>query len=313
VPPLMMSVTVSLLITQRITRKSFDEAQILTKGIPFLPAELPELLEDESAPIQALDLCTRPYGLELPGAARLPPEAPVRVVEEALDCEVNGEQVDDFPVIVDGDRCIGFATRARLEAAMASHLQDAEVVPSVTAQRFSVTSPSGMPVAVATRSWFLDTGTPSVWATPLHVGTGDSSASPPERGRPSLDVTPLPVGRRLTSESTSECLVQVAQLAESPPHTVLHNMPGSRMYSLFAKAGVRVASVVADDGSFCGMVTRKGLIATLRRPPPDDDLAQGPRRAVSSEDLSGLGSSDDSDGAETVSLLQVARVGDRGL
>ncbi|CAK0797764.1 unnamed protein product [Prorocentrum cordatum] len=132
VPPLMVSVTVALLINQMINTKSFDEEQILSKGIPFLPAELPALLEDEDMHIQALDLCTHPLGFELPGPARLPPEASVRVVEEALACEV-----DDFPVIGPGDRCIGFATRARLEAAMASHLQDTQVTQSVRPQRFS--------------------------------------------------------------------------------------------------------------------------------------------------------------------------------
>ncbi|CAK0797756.1 unnamed protein product [Prorocentrum cordatum] len=124
-------------------------------------------------------------------------------------------------------------------------------------------------------------------------------------GRRPADLSPLPpVGRTASSQSASEGMVQVEQLAESPPHTVLYNMPGSRMYSLFAKAGVRVASVVDADGSFCGMVTRKGLIASLRRP-PDNNLVLGRRTAVP-EESSDHGSEDDSDGAETMSLLQVS-------
>lgn len=298
IPPLMVSVTVSLLFNQWINPKGFDEEQILRKNIPFLPPELPAFLEEESGktPIQAMDLCSYPLGVELPQAARLLPEAPVKTVEEALTCEV-----DDFPVIVE-DRCVGFATRARLEAALASHQQDFQVSYS-TPQRYCAEH-DGDASGWDRSSWFLNTG-PSPAFTPK---PSLRYAVSPAMGTP-------PLSRTMSTQSAYDGMVQVAQLAEKPPHTILHDMPGSRMYSLFAKAGVRVASVVSDNGSFCGMVTRKGLIATLRRPP--EQLSCQIREALTSRSQETMLAESDgeaeSDGAETVSLLKVARVGPGGL
>jgi len=53
IPPLMLSVVISLLLNRLINDKGFDEEQILRKGIPFLPAEPPGAMEE----VTAAELC----------------------------------------------------------------------------------------------------------------------------------------------------------------------------------------------------------------------------------------------------------------
>lgn len=103
--PLMLSVAVSLLLNRLCSRAGFDEEQIRRKGIPFLPAEPPQRL----ARARAADLCDR-----LPQEAVLAPEAPPSALRRAL--EQRG--VATFPVVRDRRTCVGFTTRARLEAAL---------------------------------------------------------------------------------------------------------------------------------------------------------------------------------------------------
>jgi len=107
IPPLMLSITISLILNQLCNERGFDEEQILRKSIPFLPPEAPKGLDRAVAH----DLCDM-----LPQQAVLPEQAPVRLVRDALA----QSEVCDFPVLRDGRICIGFTTRARLEAAMAS-------------------------------------------------------------------------------------------------------------------------------------------------------------------------------------------------
>merc|ERR1712139_728957 len=56
----------------------------------------------------ALEFCQH-----LPEAAKLPTEAGVALIRAAL----SQDNVDDFPVL-DGQKCIGFTTRKRLQAAL---------------------------------------------------------------------------------------------------------------------------------------------------------------------------------------------------
>jgi len=109
IPPLMLSVTVSLTLNQAFNVRGFDEEQILRKNIPFLNPD-PPLVLDRYIAEDLRDHC--------PEDAVLPPEAPVDVVERALACK----EVQDFPVckgVDDSNRiCFGFTTRNRLDAAL---------------------------------------------------------------------------------------------------------------------------------------------------------------------------------------------------
>lgn len=103
--PLMMSVTISLLLNRLFLKSGFDEEQILRKNIPFLPPEPPPGLSR----VPALELCDL-----LPATAVLPPDAPVAAVRRALE----QLEVSSFPVVRGSGVCLGFVTRARLEAAL---------------------------------------------------------------------------------------------------------------------------------------------------------------------------------------------------
>mmetsp|Transcript_50894 Transcript_50894/g.142423 ORF Transcript_50894/g.142423 Transcript_50894/m.142423 type:complete len:752 (+) Transcript_50894:112-2367(+) len=109
IPPLMLSVTVSLLLNKACNERGFDEEQILRKGIPFLNPEPPLILDS----CIASDLVDA-----LPEHAVLPPDATVQEVRRALQ----SAELMDFPVVRDGpmglNTCIGFTTRGRLEAAL---------------------------------------------------------------------------------------------------------------------------------------------------------------------------------------------------
>lgn len=105
-PVLMMSVTISLLLNKRCLKSGFDEEQILRKNIPFLPPQLPSMMDFKTAG----DLCERP-----PVQAILPPATPVWMVLRALKV-YKGKHY--FPVVNDDLTCIGFTTRQRLKAAL---------------------------------------------------------------------------------------------------------------------------------------------------------------------------------------------------
>merc|ERR1719210_3322513 len=113
VPPLMLSITVSLLLNQLINERGFDEEQILRKNIPFLPPEPPKQMDCKVAS----DLGDAQYEQAL-----LPPEASLQKVRQVL----GQTDVSHFPVVRDDKVCIGFTTRARLEAALRSREEDDE-------------------------------------------------------------------------------------------------------------------------------------------------------------------------------------------
>ena len=50
------------------------------------------------------------------------------------------------------------------------------------------------------------------------------------------------------------------------------DMPAPRLYALFAKANERAICVVSRNGSFCGIVSRVGLIRAARRGPSGEVL-----------------------------------------
>merc|ERR1711879_986985 len=105
--PLMLSVTISLCLNNLCLRRGFDEEQIIRKAIPFLPPEPPKSLSR----VPARDLCDL-----LPHAVVLPERAPTQMVQRALD----EPEISNFPIVRDGNYCVGFTTRARLESAMES-------------------------------------------------------------------------------------------------------------------------------------------------------------------------------------------------
>jgi len=105
VPPLMLSVVVSMVTARLCKERGYDEEQVLRRNVPFLDAEPPECMRE----MRAFDLCD-----PLPAEARLAPEATTRAVSLALR---RRDQLE-LPVIRDGGICIGFTTRGRLEAVL---------------------------------------------------------------------------------------------------------------------------------------------------------------------------------------------------
>ncbi|CAK0842140.1 unnamed protein product [Prorocentrum cordatum] len=106
VSPLMLGIFISRGVSKAINKLSYDEALMLKKGVPFLEADLPHEMDRHE--VVAGDICD-----SLPSVALLPPEAPVRKVQLALQ----RWEVANFPVVSSGV-CIGLVSRARLEAAM---------------------------------------------------------------------------------------------------------------------------------------------------------------------------------------------------
>jgi len=224
IPPLMLAVTISLLINKLINERGFDEEQILRKAIAYLPPEPPRLLDRTVA----LDLRD-----ELPPEAVLASEADFAVIKAALQVK----KVDCFPVLKEGQegpRCIGFTTRARLQAAM----EVWEAAGFLTTSRNNAGNASASEMeAVA------------------HAANGGGEE---QMGRW--------VSAAVARESSfSGSLLPVKRLTERAPYTILEDMPGPRLYALFAKAGAKAACVISEKGEFRGMISRTGLIETTRR------------------------------------------------
>jgi len=105
VPPLMLSVVVSLVLARICKDRGYDEEQVLRRQVPFLEPEPPAGMDR----MLASQLCE-----DLPEDAKLQPESTVRAINLALQ----RRSMTDFPVIREGGVCIGFTTRERLEAAL---------------------------------------------------------------------------------------------------------------------------------------------------------------------------------------------------
>lgn len=104
VPPLMLSVCISLLLSRVFKEKGFDEEQLLRRKVPFLEPEPPMWMDN---------MIAKDLREDLPREAILPQEAAARDVLRALECP----EVDDFPVVHNGV-CLGFTTRDRLRSAL---------------------------------------------------------------------------------------------------------------------------------------------------------------------------------------------------
>jgi len=169
---------------------------------------------------------------KLPPEARLPPEAKAGLVARALEAK----EVFDFPVLR-GNVCVGFTTRERLESALrgCAHPRDGGEL-------------SGRSLE--------DGGAKAPLARHEDLDDGEEG----ELGR--LISGSLISGIGVLSVSAN---MPVDKLVDPVPYTVLEDMPAPRIYALFAKAGMNTACVVSEANEFRGMISRKGLIANVRR------------------------------------------------
>mmetsp|Transcript_1153 Transcript_1153/g.2555 ORF Transcript_1153/g.2555 Transcript_1153/m.2555 type:complete len:745 (-) Transcript_1153:54-2288(-) len=104
VPPLMLSVVVSLSFARFFLDRGYDEEQLVRRKVSFLEPEPPHKMEN----MEASQLCD-----PLPPEARLPEEATMAQVSRALSTDLAS-----FPVLKTGQICVGFATRERLSTAL---------------------------------------------------------------------------------------------------------------------------------------------------------------------------------------------------
>eukprot|EP00929_Paragymnodinium_shiwhaense_P007820 TRINITY_DN111723_c0_g1_i1.p1 TRINITY_DN111723_c0_g1~~TRINITY_DN111723_c0_g1_i1.p1 ORF type:complete len:764 (+),score=124.79 TRINITY_DN111723_c0_g1_i1:202-2493(+) len=171
----------------------------------------------------------------LPPGATLPVDAPVAAVKQALQLK----DIEDFPVIKHGNICIGFTTRSRLAAALLARKikDDGTVDESQPGQR----SPSRLN---------------SVRSDEISL------------------LLSADVGRVSSEVGGIDALMPVGRLADKVPYTMMHTMPAPRAYGMFAKAGIRAAALVTEEGKFRTMITRRGLILTARRLEEDFEKGQ---------------------------------------
>eukprot|EP00747_Dinoflagellata_sp_TGD_P149369 gnl/TRDRNA2_/TRDRNA2_177003_c0_seq17.p1 gnl/TRDRNA2_/TRDRNA2_177003_c0~~gnl/TRDRNA2_/TRDRNA2_177003_c0_seq17.p1 ORF type:complete len:473 (-),score=58.78 gnl/TRDRNA2_/TRDRNA2_177003_c0_seq17:336-1754(-) len=256
ISPLMLSIMVAHVVARSISHQPFDELILMKKGVPFLDADVPE---DYSAEITAIDLCEAPCT-----EALLSPEPTIREVESALELK----DAATFPVINEKQQCIGLATRSRLEAALKAYRTGEE----------AGMSSSGL----SDGSWF-----------------SPQSGNPDDRYLADLDKElglnkiikhiVMPFSKQQNAEPGSPKVgpgsslqsLPVTRIMDPSPFVVFEDMPVSRFYSLFAKAGVMVAVVVSKTGEFCGIITRSHLISGMRNAHMPQKSSNGCRRQVS--------------------------------
>jgi len=220
-------VTASLLLNRAINPKSFDEEQILRKGIPFLPGEPPEGMDV----VQALELVD-----DLPEAAVLPPEAKLSRVHLALQAE---PATNLFPVVKvvrtsmlhkqeQHQVCLGYTTRDRLLAAVEA-----------------VSSREGQTVTEVDEE-------PDYFRRSFSRSIVERSFS---------DIYDL---EGPSPGNVRDRLVPVFRLVDRSPYTLLEDMPAPRVYALFAKAGAQVACVISERGKYLGTISKPGMIDKTR-------------------------------------------------
>jgi len=225
VPPLMLSVVVSLILSKLFLSRGYDEEQLIRRKVAFLEPEPPHAMDR----LQAVDLYDN-----LPAQAKLTEEASASDVAKALKTDVT-----DFPVLKSGGVCMGFTTRERLEAALTACAKRGQQEAQQGAQGGDTPGGGLIGARSAEGAQQSDEGV-------FERLISDSIVS-------SFGV--LPAGAKLP----------VGRLVDPVPYTILEEMPAPRLYALFAKAGVNTACVVSETGEFKGMISRKGLIHHTRR------------------------------------------------
>jgi len=226
VPPLMLSVVVSLILSKFFLSRGYDEEQLIRRKVAFLEPEPPHKMDR----LLALDLYDK-----LPPEARLMEEAWAADVDKALRTDVT-----DFPVLKRGGVCVGFTTRERLEAALQACAQRGQQEAQQGGFLGGETPGGGL--IGAGRSEGAQQSDEGVFERLISDSIVSSFGAIPAGAK-------LPVGR----------------LVDPVPYTILEEMPAPRLYALFAKAGVSTACVVSETGKFQGMISRQGLIQHSRR------------------------------------------------
>merc|ERR1719195_931978 len=103
IPPLMLTVTVSLMLNRIFLKSGFDEEQMMRKHIPFLEPEPHEGLNEYIAKDFIDETCTA---------------LPRRVSIEVLESLLQNRTAYEIPVLDNDSYCIGFTTQTRLRAAL---------------------------------------------------------------------------------------------------------------------------------------------------------------------------------------------------
>eukprot|EP00747_Dinoflagellata_sp_TGD_P149381 gnl/TRDRNA2_/TRDRNA2_177003_c0_seq9.p1 gnl/TRDRNA2_/TRDRNA2_177003_c0~~gnl/TRDRNA2_/TRDRNA2_177003_c0_seq9.p1 ORF type:complete len:482 (-),score=47.28 gnl/TRDRNA2_/TRDRNA2_177003_c0_seq9:336-1781(-) len=265
VSPLMLSIMVAHIVARSINHHPYDEIILMKKGVPFLEADLPD---EYSAQVTAIDLCEEPCA-----AALLSHEPTVHEVESALELK----DAATFPVVNDKHQCIGLATRSRLEAALKAYR---------TGEASTITSE----FSFASNSNTSDPDNPDELVrcnSNGHLADVDKELGlnkvikhivAPFGKHQHVD----PTGSASLSGSGSLYqTIPVTRIMDPSPFMVFEDMPVSRFYSLFAKAGVMIAVVVTKTGEFCGIITRSHLISGMRNAHMPQKSSNGCRRQVS--------------------------------
>mmetsp|Transcript_95562 Transcript_95562/g.169692 ORF Transcript_95562/g.169692 Transcript_95562/m.169692 type:complete len:755 (-) Transcript_95562:210-2474(-) len=152
IPPLMVAIAVSYLVTKVLSKHGFDEELIMLKDVPFLDRKAPEGLKSPEVTAEKLSVEIR----------ALPPRATATEVEEVLQ----QEQHTHFP-IVSRHGLLGLVSRTRLEA-LAQELRES---PSASAASGSIEVPDERRSAgsgrEASTSSQASTSAPATSALPL--------------------------------------------------------------------------------------------------------------------------------------------------
>eukprot|EP00747_Dinoflagellata_sp_TGD_P149366 gnl/TRDRNA2_/TRDRNA2_177003_c0_seq14.p1 gnl/TRDRNA2_/TRDRNA2_177003_c0~~gnl/TRDRNA2_/TRDRNA2_177003_c0_seq14.p1 ORF type:complete len:483 (-),score=46.59 gnl/TRDRNA2_/TRDRNA2_177003_c0_seq14:336-1784(-) len=266
ISPLMLSIMVAHVVARSISHQPFDELILMKKGVPFLDADVPE---DYSAEITAIDLCEAPCT-----EALLSPEPTIREVESALELK----DAATFPVINEKQQCIGLATRSRLEAALKAYRTGGEA--SMRLSGFSDTSSALTPEAHNPDDLVMCNSNGYLADVDKELGLNKviKHIVAPFGKHQHVD----PTGSASLSGSGSLYqTIPVTRIMDPSPFMVFEDMPVSRFYSLFAKAGVMIAVVVTKTGEFCGIITRSHLISGMRNAHMPQKSSNGCRRQVS--------------------------------
>jgi len=232
-------VVISLLLNRLINDRGFDEEQILRKGVPFLPAEHPEEMEE----VTAFDLCdprslprwaSEPLSEGILHESILPEDhggcllGPgifnVNEEESFIKKELKAHpKIHEFAIVNESRGCVGFTLREWLDAALQAKRN-------------------------------------------IGVSDGSNASDGVRSVSDEFPLTPAAAKRIVEADSPRcDALIPVERLSAGAPYMIASSMPAVRFYSMFVQGCVRMAAVVSPDGKYCGMITRSSLIASTRR------------------------------------------------